>query len=55
MLVGDILVGIAGQSVHDPDELFASLSGAVVGQPTPVQVLRAGQPLTLMITIGERS
>jgi S1-C subfamily serine protease len=55
MLVGDILVGIAGQPVHDPDDLFASLSGAVVGQPTPVQVLRAGQPLTLMITIGERS
>ena len=55
MLVGDILVGIAGQPVSDPDELFTGLSGTVVGQPTPVQVLRAGQPVTLTITIGERS
>lgn len=54
LLVGDILVGIAGQTVADPDELTAGLSGAVVGQPTRVDVLRAGQPVSLTVTIGER-
>jgi S1-C subfamily serine protease len=55
LLVGDILVGISGQSVADPDELTSSLIGASVGQPTAVQVLRAGQPLDITITVGERS
>ncbi|MGW8250264.1 MAG: S1C family serine protease, partial [Anaerolineales bacterium] len=33
MLVGDIIVAIAGQVVTDPDELVASLTGSVVGKP----------------------
>lgn len=55
MLVGDILVGMAGDEVSDPDDLFAGLSGAMVGQPTAIEVLRAGQPLTLTVLVGERS
>lgn len=54
LLVGDILVAIAGQPVTDPDELLARLIGSVVGQPTPVQVLRGGQPAIITVTIGER-
>ncbi len=54
LLVGDILVGIAGQPVTDPDELLARLVGAVVGQSTPLEVLRGGQPATVTVTIGER-
>jgi S1-C subfamily serine protease len=54
MLVGDILVGIGKMDVSDPDELFSALSGVEVGQPTPVSVLRAGQPVTLTVTVGER-
>jgi S1-C subfamily serine protease len=54
LLVGDILVAIAGQPVSDPDELLSRLNGSVVGQPTPVQVLRGGQPATITVTIGER-
>lgn len=54
LLVGDILVGIAGTPLADPDELLARLTGAIVGQPTPVQVLRGGQPATITVTIGER-
>ena len=55
LMVGDIIVGIAGQPVADPDELVARLTGSVVGQPTPVEVLRGGQPHTVTVTIGERS
>ena len=54
LMVGDILVAVAGQPVADPDALLVSLSGAVVGQPTPVEVLRGGQPQTLTVTVGER-
>jgi S1-C subfamily serine protease len=54
LLVGDILVGIADQPVSDPDELLARLVGALVGQPTPVEVLRGGQRITITVKIGER-
>lgn len=54
MLVGDILVGLNGHSVSDPDELFVNLSGDVVGQATPVEILRGGEPKTLTVTVGER-
>jgi len=54
LLVGDILVGLAGQPVSDPDELLTRLVGAVVGQPTVVEVLRGGEPTTVNVIIGER-
>jgi S1-C subfamily serine protease len=53
-LVGDTLVGINGQSVSDHDDLFALLSGEVVGKTAQVQVLRGGQPLNLPVLIEER-
>jgi S1-C subfamily serine protease len=54
LMVGDILVGLAGQPVSDPDELLARLDGAMVGKSTPVEVLRGGQALTIKVKIGER-
>jgi S1-C subfamily serine protease len=54
LLVGDILVGLNGHPVSDPDELFASLSGDVVGKPTLVEILRGGEPKTVTVTVGER-
>jgi S1-C subfamily serine protease len=54
LLVGDILVGLANQPVTDPDELLSRLVGALVGQPTQVEVLRGGKPTTITVTIGER-
>jgi S1-C subfamily serine protease len=54
LLIGDIIVAIAGQAVNDPDELASSLGGEVVGKPTPVEVLRGGQAKQLQVTIGER-
>ncbi len=54
LLVGDILVGLAGQPVTDPDELLARLVGSIIGQASPVQVLRGGQPLTVQVIISER-
>ncbi len=54
LMVGDILTGIAGAPVSDPDELLARLVGELVGKPTAVEVLRGGQLATVTVTIGER-
>ena len=54
LLVGDIIVAIAGESVTDGDQLIASLVGDRVGRSTPVEVLRGGQAQTIPVTIGER-
>jgi S1-C subfamily serine protease len=54
MMVGDILVGIAGTPVSDPDELMGSLTAELVGQPAEIEVLRGGQRTVLTVTVGER-
>lgn len=54
LMVGDILVGFAGQPVADPDELFTLLTGEVVGKPTLIEVVRAGKLEEVTVTIGER-
>ncbi len=54
LMVGDILVGLAGVPVLHHDELFARLDGEVAGKSTPIDVLRGGQPQTLNVVVGEK-
>lgn len=54
LIVGDILVGVAGEPVLHHDELFARLNGDVAGKSTPIDLIRGGQPQTLNIVIGEK-
>lgn len=54
LLVGDILVAVSGQTVGDPDDLFAALNSDTVGKAIPVEVLRGGKPETVNVTVGER-
>ena len=54
LIVGDILVGVAGEAVAHHDELYARLSGEVVGKSTAIDVLRGGKLETFKVTIGER-
>lgn len=54
LMVGDLLVGLAGEPIMDPDQLLSRLAGSLVGQPTAVEILRGGQPMTIQVTIGER-
>jgi S1-C subfamily serine protease len=54
LMVGDILVGLAGSPVSDPDSLASLLTGEVVGKPTAVEILRGGQPMVMNVTPGER-
>jgi S1-C subfamily serine protease len=54
LLVGDIIVALEGKPVTDPDELLARLLGDTVGKSSQVDILRGGQPVSVMVTIGER-
>jgi S1-C subfamily serine protease len=54
LIVGDILVAVAGVPVLHHDELFTRLDGDVVGKSTPIGVLRGGQPQTINVVVGER-
>jgi len=55
VLVGDILVSLAGEPVRETDDLQRLLTGDRVGNATPVGVLRGGEPREISIVIGERS
>lgn len=55
LLVGDILVGMGGKLVSDPDELLTMLVGKIVGQSTDVEILRGGQPQKIKVRVGERT
>jgi len=54
LIVGDILVAVAGVPVLHHDELFTRLDGDVAGKSTALEVLRGGQPQTINIVVGER-
>ncbi|MCK6585072.1 MAG: S1C family serine protease [Anaerolineales bacterium] len=54
LIIGDILVGVAGTAVEHHDELFSRLSGDVVGKSTPMDVLRGGKLQTINVVVGER-
>ncbi len=54
LIIGDILVGVAGTAVEHHDELFSRLSGDVVGKSTPMDVLRGGKFQTINVVVGER-
>jgi len=54
LMIGDILVGLSGQTVSDPDELLSKLSGSQVGSAVLVEILRGGQLTNVTVTVGER-
>ena len=54
LMVGDILVSIAGEPVEHHDELFARLSGDVAGKSISIEILRGGKVESIKVEIGER-
>lgn len=54
VLVGDILVAMAGRTVATVDDLMSFLTGDVVGQQVPATVMRGTQAVSLAVTVGER-
>jgi len=54
VLVGDILLGVAGEPVGGAEELAAQLGPERVGQRVTLALLRGGEPHELTVTLGER-
>ncbi len=54
LILGDIIVGLAGQVVRDMEDLQRGLAGDVVGTETAVKVVRGGELRDLTMTVGER-
>ncbi|NJN17567.1 MAG: PDZ domain-containing protein [Oscillochloris sp.] len=54
LILGDVLLSFAGNTLHDTDDLQALLAGELVGKPAEMKILRGGVAHTLQITVGER-
>jgi S1-C subfamily serine protease len=51
---GDIVVAIDGKPIRSAEDLVHALRAHKPGDAVSVRVLRAGQPLTLQVRLGER-
>jgi S1-C subfamily serine protease len=54
LVIGDIIVSVAGEPIAEPDDLVVVLRPERVGQELVVRILRGGEPRELRVTIGER-
>ena len=54
VLIGDILVALAGKPVRDTDDIQSALDSGSVGKPVAARIVRGGQVIEVNITVGER-
>ena len=54
VMLGDVLVALEGTPLHDPGDVQAALAGRRVGAAVTASLIRAGAPLDMAITLGER-
>jgi serine protease Do len=54
LIVGDVIVGFAGQAVAEHDDLLLQLKSGVVGKSIDLEVLRGGKPQSIKVTVGEQ-
>jgi S1-C subfamily serine protease len=54
VMLGDVLVALEGTALHDPGDVQAALAGRRVGAAVTASLIRAGAPLDVAITLGER-
>jgi serine protease DegQ len=54
LLLGDALLSFDGQPVEGVEDLLGRLGPALVGKGVPVRILRAGQVVDLVVTVGSR-
>ncbi|MDZ4765091.1 MAG: trypsin-like peptidase domain-containing protein [Chloroflexota bacterium] len=55
LMMGDTILALDGEKVHQMDDLLALLAGDRVGKSVAVALLRGGQAHTMSVTVGERS
>lgn len=54
LMLGDLIIAMAGQPVRDAEDLQGLLGPERVGVATPIRIIRGGQLLEIAVTIGER-
>jgi len=54
LIIGDVIVAIAGHVIAGPEDLLRVLRPDRVGTVVTVSILRGGEPRELEITVGER-
>jgi S1-C subfamily serine protease len=54
VLIGDILVALAGRPVRDTEDIQSALDGKSIGKPIAARIVRGGQVIEINITVGER-
>jgi S1-C subfamily serine protease len=54
VMIGDVLIAVAGKPVSDPNEVLSLLGGDQIGKTLATRIIRAGESKTLDVTIGER-
>jgi len=54
VMLGDVLVALDGTSVHESDDVQRLVSSRRVGATLVATILRAGSPMEVRITVGER-
>jgi S1-C subfamily serine protease len=54
VMIGDVLIAVGDHAVADPNEIMTLLGGDQIGQTLATRIIRAGEPKSIDITIGER-
>jgi S1-C subfamily serine protease len=54
VVLGDVLLALEGIPVHDPGDVQAVLAGRRAGAAVTASMIRAGAPVEVAITLGER-
>jgi S1-C subfamily serine protease len=55
ILIGDIIIALAGARIGEPSDLRAVLRPEQVGETITASVVRGGEPREVRVTVGERS
>jgi S1-C subfamily serine protease len=54
LMVGDVIVAFAGETVEAPEDLLTKLRGNKVGTAVPITVIRGTNTVDVSVTISER-
>ncbi len=54
LVMGDVIVSIAGHAIAEPGDLVAVLHPDRVGNTVTTSILRGGEPRQIQVTVGER-
>jgi S1-C subfamily serine protease len=54
LLVGDVIVGFAGEAIEDPETLVTRLRANKIGAAVPITVIRGTKAVDVTVTVSER-